>query len=54
MKQFDIKLSGSGTLEELSNHLYQLAQHMDKCSQEPVEHPGNWEDPYIAAEVTEE
>ena len=52
MKTFEIKLSGSGTLEELSTHLLQLSQALSM--HQNSDHFSNWEDPYISAEITEE
>jgi hypothetical protein len=54
MKEIEIKLTGSGTVDEISDHLLQLAQALNQHPQGWLkEIPRTWEDPYICAEITE-
>ena len=51
---YSIKLSGSGTLEELSDHLLQLSQSIDNYAQVEGWQSKTFEDPYICAEIEAE
>ena len=54
MKTIEIKLTGSGTVEEISDHLLQLSQALNQYPQGWFkEIPTIWEDPYICAEINE-
>lgn len=52
MKTFEITLTGSGTLDELSSHLLQLSQALDGCPDSDC--PIIWVDSCITVEITEE
>lgn len=50
MKEIEIKLTGSGTPDEIATHLIMLAQSLEDYPKGWV--TDHWEDPYIYVEVT--
>lgn len=58
--EIEIKLTGSGDVDDISTHLLQLAQALDPQSGshyllDSLNEKGKatWEDPFICAEITE-